>query len=135
LEIHVRNVGWCLFYFGIGMGVLALVVLVAAGGFSGLLLTNDPFYKRNDIASIPLARLLAMVYVVFSLLMAVPLALAGRGIVAFQPWAKTLGMLLAAVNMPHFPIGTAIGVYAIWVLNDEATEFLFANAPAGGARR
>jgi hypothetical protein len=135
LETHVRNVGWSLFYFGIGMGVLALIVLVASGGFSGLMLTDDPFYKRKDIASIPLARLLAVLYVVFSLVMAAPMAVAGRGIVAFKPWAKTMGMLVAAVNMLSFPIGTGLGVYVLWALNDETTEFLFANAPAGRGRR
>ena len=63
---------------GIGMGVLAIAVLVFNGGFSGILLTNDPFYKRKDIASIPLTRVLAVIYVVYSLIMAVPIALLGR---------------------------------------------------------
>jgi len=39
------------------------------------------------------------------------------------------------VNMLLFPIGTGVGVYALWVLTDETTEFLFNNAPAGGAKR
>ena len=116
------------------MGVVALLVLVAGGGFSGILLTNDPFYKRNDIASIPLGRLLAVAYIVFSLVMAAPLAITGRAVMAFQPWAKTVGMLLSAANMLSFPIGTAIGVYALWVLNDEATEFLFENSRTTGAK-
>jgi len=135
LETHVRNVGWLLFYMGIGMGVLAIAVLVFNGGFSGILLTNDPFYKRKDIASIPLTRVLAVIYVVYSLIMAVPITLLGRAILNWKPWAKTGGMLLASVNMLYFPIGTAVGLYAIWVLNDEATEFLFEHAPAGGAKR
>jgi hypothetical protein len=135
LETHVRNVGLILFYMGIGMGVLAIAVLVLNGGFSGLMLTNDPFYKRKDIASIPLARLLAVVYVIYSLIMAIPLSFMGRAILQWKPWAKTAGMLLASVNMLYFPIGTAAGLYALWVLNDEATEFLFDQAPAGGAKR
>ena len=135
METHVRNVGLILFYMGIAMGVLAIGVLVFNGGFSGLMLTNDPFYKRKDIASIPLTRLLAVVYVVYSLVMAVPLALMGRAILNWRTWAKTGGMFLAAVNMLFFPVGTVAGLYALWVLNDEATEFLFDHAPAGGARR
>lgn len=135
METHVRNVGLILFYMGIGMGVVALIVLISNGGFSGLMLTNDPFYKRKDIASIPLTRLLAVLYVVYGLVMAVPLALVGKAILKWRPWSKTTGMLLAAVNMLFFPIGTAAGVYAIWVLNDLATDFLFDHAPAGGAKR
>jgi hypothetical protein len=117
------------------MGAAALIILISAGGLDGVMLTNDPFYKRNDIGSIPLDRLLAAIAIVYSLVMAAPLAIAGRGILRWQPWAKTLGMLLAAVNMLFFPIGTGVGLYALWVLTDESTEFLFDNAPAGGGKR
>ncbi|MFN0101333.1 MAG: hypothetical protein ACKV2U_04500 [Bryobacteraceae bacterium] len=135
MEIHVRNVGYILFYLGIGMGVISVIVLLAFGGFSGLMLTNDPFYKRNDLASIPVDRLLAAIFVTFSLVMSIPLAVCGRGILQWKPWARTLGMMVSAVNMLHVPIGTGVGIYALWVLNDEATEFLFNNVPAGGAKR
>jgi hypothetical protein len=124
-----------LFYLGIAMGVTALIALVAAGGMDGVLMTDDPFYKRNDIASIPLERLILALAIVYSLIMAIPLAVAGRGILRWRPWAKTLGMLLSAVNMLFLPIGTGVGIYALWVLTDETTEFLFNNAPAGGAKR
>jgi hypothetical protein len=124
-----------MFYFGIAIGVIAILVLIGFGGMEGLLLTNNPFYKRKDLASIPLSRVLAATGVVFSLVLAVPMAVTGRGILQWKPWAKTLGMFVAAVGILHFPIGTGIGVYALWALTDEATEFLFANAPAGGARR
>jgi len=117
------------------MGVVALVSLIAAGGMDGVMLTDDPFTKRKDIGSIPLARLLAAIAIVYSLAMAIPIAVAGRGLLNWHPWAKTLGMVLASVNMLLFPIGTGVGIYALWVLTDEATEFLFNNAPAGGAKR
>lgn len=135
MEVHVRNVGLVLFYLGIAMGVAALIALVAAGGMDGVLMTDDPFYRRKDIASIPLVRLLLALGIVYSLAMAVPLAVAGRGIVRWRPWAKTLGMLLSAINMLFFPIGTGVGLYALWVLTDETTEFLFNNAPVGGGKR
>lgn len=135
METHVRNVGWVLFFLGITMGVTAFITLIVAGGLDGVMLTDDPFYKRKDIGSIPLDRLLAAIAIVYSLVMAVPITVAGRGILNWQPWAKTLGMLVSAVNMLLFPIGTGVGVYALWVLTDESTEFLFNNAPAGGAKR
>ncbi len=130
MEDHVRNVGKLFFYAGIGFGVIAIGVFAAAGGMDGVLLTDDPFYKRDDLASIPLSRLLAAVYLVFSLVLAVPMVVVGRGILAWQGWAKTVGTLLSALLLLHFPVGTGIGVYGLWVLNDEATEFLFENAHA-----
>lgn len=117
------------------MGVISLIVLLAFGGLDGLLLMDNPFYRRKDLASIPLSRLLAAAGIFFSIVMATPLAIAGWGILRWRPWARLLGMLVAGVNMISFPIGTAVGIYAIWVLNDETAEFLFNNAPAGGGKR
>ncbi len=130
MENHVRNVGKLFFYSGIGFGVLSIGVFVAAGGMDGLLLTDDPFYKRNDLASIPLERLLAAAYLIFALAMAIPMMVVGRAILAWQGWAKTVGTLISALLLLLFPVGTAVGVYGLWVLTDEATEFLFENAHA-----
>jgi hypothetical protein len=124
-----------MFYFGIGIAVVAILVLIGFGGMDGLLLTNNPFYKRKDLATIPLSRVLAATGVIFSLVLAVPMAVTGRGLLHWKPWAKTLGMFVAALGMLHFPIGTGIGVYALWTLSDEATEFLFENAPVRGGKR
>ena len=98
MEIHVRNVGWILLSLGIAMGLTAVISLIVAGGLDGVMMTNDPFYKRKDIGSIPLDRLLGAIAIVYSLIMAVPIALAGRGILAWKPWARTLGMLMSAIN-------------------------------------
>ncbi|HEU0124230.1 MAG TPA: hypothetical protein VFQ91_27105 [Bryobacteraceae bacterium] len=135
MENHVRIVGNLLFYLGITFGVLAAGILAGFGGYAGLLLTNDPFYSRNDLASIPVGRLLAAVYVTYSLLTAVPLIIAGLGIRKWKPWARPLGMIVSGAAMLHFPVGTGFGIYSLWVLNDESTEFLFANEPVNGSRR
>src|SRR5258708_38504479 len=98
---------------GIAMGVIAVGVLIAFHGYEGLLMTDDPFYKRKDIGTIPLDRVLAAAYVTYSLVMATPLVLAGRGLLQWKPWARTGAMLTSALNMLLFPIGTAAGIYAI----------------------
>ncbi|MBM3787760.1 MAG: hypothetical protein FJW30_25685 [Acidobacteria bacterium] len=125
METHVRLAGKLLFWSVIAMAVVAIVVLIGAGGYSGLYMTDNPFYKRKDLASIPLDRVLASIYITYCIVMAAPLAIAGRGIELRRPWARTYSLLAAAVNMLNFPIGTAVGAYTVWVLQDEATEFLF----------
>ena len=127
--------GNLLFYLGIALGVLSIGTLIGFGGYSGLLLTNDPFYNRSDLASIPVGRLLAAVYVTYSLLTAIPLIIAGRGIQQWKRWARPFGMIASGAAMLHFPVGTAVGIYSLWVLNDESTEFLFENVPVNGSRR
>lgn len=135
MEVHVRNAGLVMFYYGIAIGLISLIVLFAFGGPEGIMMTNNPFYKRKDIATIPLDRLLLLVAIFYSLFLAIPTAVVGRGIMQFRPWAKTLGLFVSSLNLLFFPIGTGIGIYVLWVLTDEATEFLFAHVPMGGAKR
>jgi hypothetical protein len=40
----------------------------------------------------------------------------GRALAARRPWARLLALGLAVVNMVLLPFGTALGVYACWVL-------------------
>ena len=42
-----------------------------------------------------------------------------------QPWARPAALLLAIVNVFVIPFGTALSVYAFWVLLQEAGKRLF----------
>lgn len=117
------------------MGIGAGAVLYFFGGFDGLLLLDDPFFPRSDLEAIPLSRLLAAGMVVLSMLLAIPMVLAGWGLQRQKEWARTLGMIAGAVSLLHVPLGTAVGIYALWVLTDEATELLFHRAAHEHERR
>jgi len=43
-----------------------------------------------------------------------------------RPWARLLALMLGAVDLLLLPYGTALGVYAIWVLLNEESKKLFA---------
>jgi hypothetical protein len=128
LQEQIRTVGKIFIGFGIFGAVASAGILVAFGGPSGLL-AFDVDAKHNDLTTIPLERLIAAAYIAFSLVMAVPLVLVGRGILRWQLWAHTGGILAAAASVLLFPIGTAIGIYALWVMLVPETEPLFLNPP------
>jgi hypothetical protein len=47
----------------------------------------------------------------------------GIGLLTYQDWARILVMIVAAVGCLNIPLGTAKGVYSIWVLmQDEAIK-------------
>jgi hypothetical protein len=46
-----------------------------------------------------------------------------------RPWARLLGLLLAVFNLFSFPFGTALGMYALWVMVNDHTRVLFGRAP------
>ncbi|MEO5922715.1 MAG: hypothetical protein ABIR70_02710 [Bryobacteraceae bacterium] len=43
-------------------------------------------------------------------------AAVGWGLLMHQPWARTGAMIMAAINLLHIPIGTALGIYTLWAL-------------------
>jgi hypothetical protein len=128
LQEQIRAVGKIFIAFGIFGLVVSIGLLIGFGGFGGLL-AFDPDAKRNDLSTIPLQRLGLMVYVVFSLVMSLPLILVGRGILRWQLWAHTGGILTGAAATLLFPFGTCVGIYALWVMLLPETEPLFMNPP------
>jgi hypothetical protein len=49
----------------------------------------------------------------------------GAGLFSYKPWARVLVMIVSAINCLNVPVGTAKGVYSIWVLMQPETIELF----------
>ncbi|MCU0455369.1 MAG: hypothetical protein MUE74_03625 [Bacteroidales bacterium] len=49
----------------------------------------------------------------------------GIGLLSFQPWARYLVIVVAALGCLNIPIGTLKGVYSLWVLLQDDTLKLF----------
>jgi len=41
------------------------------------------------------------------------------GLFERQPWARMLGLVLGILALIRFPLGTALGIYTLWVLAPE----------------
>ncbi len=49
----------------------------------------------------------------------IPSLVAGVGLLTQQKWALILALVLGCLKLFSFPIGTAIGVYTIWVYAED----------------
>ena len=49
----------------------------------------------------------------------------GIGLFTYKSWARILVMIVSALNCLNIPVGTAKGVYSIWVLMQPETIELF----------
>jgi hypothetical protein len=51
--------------------------------------------------------------------------IAGWGLMAHSSWARMLAIILGCISLIHFPVGTALGIYTLWVLvpDDAAAEY------------
>lgn len=57
----------------------------------------------------------AFVIFVFSL----PTLITGIGLLTRQGWAVILSLIIGCLKLFSFPIGTAIGIYAIWIYSED----------------
>jgi zinc-ribbon domain len=48
--------------------------------------------------------------------------IAGWGLMSHQSWARVLAIVLGCISLIHFPLGTALGIYTLWVLAPQGAE-------------
>jgi len=48
--------------------------------------------------------------------------IAGWGLYERRHWARMLAIVLAFLNLLHFPLGTAVAIYTLWVLMPAESE-------------
>jgi hypothetical protein len=89
---------------------LALIALFGNG--AGLLPPEVPFFVHG------LLRAVGTLLVIGA---ALGLA-AGAGLLQRQTWARMLAIVLAFVNLVDMPLGTALGIYTLWVLLPAKSE-------------
>ncbi len=68
---------------------------------------------------------IAMPLAFFFVLCSVLNLVGGVGILRRKNWARYLVMVLSVLDIFNFPIGTAFGIYGIWVLAKDETARLF----------
>ena len=64
---------------------------------------------------VPFIRFIAIGIII---LFSIPSIIAGIGILNNKKWALTLALVLGCFKLFSFPIGTAIGIYTIWVYSE-----------------
>jgi hypothetical protein len=64
---------------------------------------------------VPFIRIIAIVVILF---FAIPSIIGGIGLLNNKSWALTLLLVLGCFKLFSFPIGTAIGIYTIWVYSE-----------------
>jgi len=81
--------------------------------------------------AIPVVGIVGIVLVSLLLLLSIPGIILGAGLLKLRPWARVLGIVMSALDLLHIPIGTALGIYGLWVLLQPETERLL--SPAAGS--
>jgi hypothetical protein len=117
MKQHVSFVGALHIGFGI-LGLLGALAVYLTFSFAFGFIENDPVAEKL----LPfLGNALALIILFFSSLGII----GGAGLFSYKPWARILVLIVSALNCLNVPIGTAKGVYSIWVLMQPETIELF----------
>jgi hypothetical protein len=97
----------------LGVGAFALITSASRGGAGG------QFAAGVTAAVFTTLAVIAIIWGVAHIVAGVPLR-------RRAPWARLLALVLGSVDLILLPYGTALGVYALWVLLSEDGKSAFA---------
>ena len=122
MESHVRTVGILHIIFG-ALGVFgAIVVLMVFGGLAAMVgMSAD----HDAAVAVPILGGLGTIIGFFVLAISLPGLIGGIGLLKLAPWSRMLMIVISAIELLHIPVGTALGIYGLWVLTKPETEALF----------
>jgi hypothetical protein len=120
MEKHVNIVAALQIGFGvlwIVIGIIILLIFSLIGGF-----VDD----HDGKLILPLIGEIIAAFLFFT---SVPGIISGIGVLKRKEWGRILTLVLSVIGLLNFPVGTAVGIYCIWVLVQDETVTLFREVP------
>jgi hypothetical protein len=116
-NLQILGILWCVFgaYRAIGglIGIFAVRIMSERHfnryGWTWQPDFHGPFGPHWMGAIIPFIATIAAI-------MAALAFLVGFSLLARKPWGRALAIVIAILSLLKFPIGTALGIYTLWVL-------------------
>ena len=124
MKRHVDFLSTLYVTWGVIFAFVAVAGFALAGGAFAIAESSGPVRFGSEMA----ARLTGVTITIISLIALVWAVLhifVGRQLKKLRPSARLMAIGLAVGNMILFPFGTALGVYAGWVLVNEEGRRLF----------
>ena len=121
MEKHVDLVAW------LNIGHSALMILIAGLAFMAIVgggLIGG--FASGETKVITITAIVGSAIAAFLVLLSVPGIVGGVWLLKRHSWARILVLVLAFLRLIDFPLGTALGIYTIYVLMNDETVPLFA---------
>ncbi len=120
MKKHITVVGAIHIGFGIIGLVAAFTVLIILVGTGLLVLSIE-----GDELPLTILASVAVFVTLFLAVLSIPELIGGIGVLKYKNWARYLVLIIAVLNLFNIPVGTAVGIYSIWVLMQDEAESLF----------
>jgi hypothetical protein len=125
MEQHIKVLSVLFIILGILGIVVAVAFLLLGAGTAATILAQDNSNEAR-VGAAWAGGCITFVAALFGI-MSIPSIIAGWGLSQHKSWARILTIILAILSLPQFPVGTAIGIYALVILfNEESKRILTA---------
>ena len=114
------------------IGFSALILFI---GLFGMVFLTGIGLVAEDVEAARILSFIGCAGVLFLGTLAVPGFFAGYGLLKRRVWGRILGIVVAALDLFNIPIGTAFGIYSLWVLTEQRAEAYFGAAEGEGDAR
>jgi hypothetical protein len=128
METHVKVLAVLFIVFS-ALGTLGAFVVATVFGVAGVATAAGASGSDAAIA-LPIIGLAGTALTIYLLALSLPGLIAGIGLLKYKPWARILAIVLSALHLINFPIGTLLGLYALYVLLSDEGSRLFKPLPA-----
>jgi hypothetical protein len=123
---HVRVLGILNIVMGCLVALIGIGVFLVMGGVAGIVsMSVDTGDYIDGAIAAPIVAAIGMGVAVFFLILAAPAIVGGWGLMKFKSWARILMIVVSVLHLFHIPLGTALGLYGLWVLLNHETQTLF----------
>jgi hypothetical protein len=116
MEQHIRIVAILFIILGVLGALVGLFLFLLIFGAGVASQDRDAMFITGTVG---------VAIAAFCLVISVPSIIAGIGIQKHRAWARILAIVIAVLNLFNFPVGTAIGAYAMWALLSEESKNWF----------
>lgn len=116
MNMHVQVLGWIYIGSAVLTGIAGLMIMFASQLISRLPI---PWPPEVPPAVVPLIGSIVVFAGLATLAMAGGVAAAGIGLLEYRKWGRILATIMAVFLFFKFPAGTAVAIYAFWVLFSE----------------
>ena len=123
MTTHVKVLGWLHIAFGGMLALAGVSMLLLFGGLAGIV--GMSAHTPDARIAVPILSGIGGLVCIVLTALAIPGIVTGAGLLKFAPWARILAIVLSALHLLNVPLGTALGVYGLWVLTKPETEALF----------
>jgi len=118
---HIRILGILNIIMGSLTAAIGVFVLLAMGTIVGFITAavasgSASGDARDAAGAAPFIGVIGVIAAAFFIALGLPSIIGGWGLMHYRPWSRVLMIVLSAFHLFSVPLGTALGIYGLWVL-------------------